>query len=61
MMYLNLQELLIVVGIVGLIQKILGKEINTSDDDWGYKISTDGELAYFQKLHLIEKMMIYFI
>ena len=22
----------------------LGKEINTADDDWGYKISTDGEL-----------------
>ena len=28
----------------------LGKEINTSDDDWGYKISTDGELAYFSKI-----------
>ena len=27
----------------------LGKEINTADDDWGYKISTDGELAYFSK------------
>ena len=25
----------------------LGKEINTTDLDWGYKISTDGVLAYF--------------
>ena len=25
----------------------LGKEINTTDDDWGYKISTDGKKAYF--------------
>ena len=28
----------------------LGKEINTDDDDWGYKISTDGKLAYFSKI-----------
>ena len=27
----------------------LGKEINTTDDDWGYKISTDGERAYFSR------------
>ena len=27
----------------------LGKEINTIDDDWGYKISTDGEKGYFSK------------
>ena len=27
----------------------LGKEINTIDDDWGYKISTDGKKAYFSK------------
>jgi len=27
----------------------LGKDINTPTDDWGYKISTDGELAYFSK------------
>lgn len=25
----------------------MGKEINTSNSDWGYKISTDGKLAYF--------------
>lgn len=25
----------------------LGKEINTLDDDWAYKISTDGQLAWF--------------
>lgn len=27
----------------------LGKEINTAESDWGYKISTDGEKAYFSK------------
>ena len=27
----------------------LGKEINTEESDWGYKISTDGEKAYFSK------------
>lgn len=27
----------------------LGKEINTDQHDWGYKISTDGEKAYFAK------------
>ncbi len=27
----------------------LGKEINSIDNDWGYKISTDGEKAYFAK------------
>ena len=27
----------------------LGKEINTEESDWGYKISTDGEKAYFAK------------
>ena len=27
----------------------LGKEINTEESDWGYKISTDGENAYFSK------------
>lgn len=25
----------------------LGKEINTAGDDWGYKISTSGDVAYF--------------
>lgn len=25
----------------------LGKEVNTVDEDWGYKISTDGKKAYF--------------
>lgn len=25
----------------------LGKEINTADDDWGYKVSTDGAISYF--------------
>jgi outer membrane protein OmpA-like peptidoglycan-associated protein/TolA-binding protein len=27
----------------------LGKEINGPNSDWGYKISTDGEVAYFSK------------
>lgn len=27
----------------------LGKEINGSNSDWGYKISTDGQTAYFSK------------
>lgn len=27
----------------------MGKDINTADDDWGYKISTDGNYAYFSK------------
>jgi outer membrane protein OmpA-like peptidoglycan-associated protein len=27
----------------------LGKEINTAESDWGYKISTDGDKAYFSK------------
>jgi outer membrane protein OmpA-like peptidoglycan-associated protein len=27
----------------------LGREINSIYDDWGYKISTDGKLAYFSK------------
>jgi outer membrane protein OmpA-like peptidoglycan-associated protein len=27
----------------------LGKEINTEESDWGYKISTDGDKAYFSK------------
>jgi len=27
----------------------LGKEINTEGNDWGYKISTDGDKAYFAK------------
>ena len=27
----------------------MGKEINTVNDDWGYKISTDGETACFSK------------
>lgn len=27
----------------------LGKEINTAESDWGYKISTDGEKGYFAK------------
>ena len=25
----------------------LGKEINTADDDWGYKVATAGDVAYF--------------
>lgn len=28
----------------------LGKEINSSSDDWGYKISTDGNYAYYSVL-----------
>lgn len=27
----------------------LGKEINSINSDWGYKISTDGQVAYFSK------------
>jgi outer membrane protein OmpA-like peptidoglycan-associated protein len=27
----------------------MGKEINTTESDWGYKISTDGTRAYFSK------------
>ncbi|MEI8085004.1 MAG: OmpA family protein [Paludibacter sp.] len=27
----------------------MGKEINTVSSDWGYKISTNGEMAYFSK------------
>jgi outer membrane protein OmpA-like peptidoglycan-associated protein len=27
----------------------MGKEINTSGTDWGYRISTDGDKAYFSK------------
>lgn len=27
----------------------MGKEINTEDMDWGYRISTDGDKAYFSK------------
>lgn len=27
----------------------LGKQINSIEDDWGYKISTDGKVAYFSK------------
>ncbi|MDH7515027.1 MAG: OmpA family protein [Bacteroidota bacterium] len=30
----------------------LGKEINTSEDDWGYKISTDGRFALFSSTNL---------
>ncbi|RPI18866.1 MAG: hypothetical protein EHM58_03800 [Ignavibacteriae bacterium] len=29
----------------------LGKEINTSQEDWGYKISTDGKTAYFSTVN----------
>lgn len=29
----------------------LGKEINTAEEDWGYKISTDGKYAYFSTIH----------
>jgi outer membrane protein OmpA-like peptidoglycan-associated protein len=29
----------------------LGKEINTSEEDWGYKISTDGKRAYFSTIN----------
>lgn len=28
----------------------LGKEINTPQEDWGYKISTDGKVAYFSTI-----------
>jgi len=28
----------------------LGKEINTSEEDWGYKITTDGKRAYFSTI-----------
>lgn len=29
----------------------LGKEINTAEEDWGYKISTDGKYAYFSTVN----------
>ena len=29
----------------------LGKEINTAEEDWGYKISTDGRHAYFSTIN----------
>lgn len=29
----------------------LGKEINTAEEDWGYKISTDGRHAYFSTVN----------
>lgn len=29
----------------------LGKEINTSEEDWGYKITTDGKRAYFSTVN----------
>jgi outer membrane protein OmpA-like peptidoglycan-associated protein len=29
----------------------LGKEINTSEEDWGYKITTDGKRAYFSTIN----------
>lgn len=29
----------------------LGKEINTPNEDWGYKISTDGKTAYFSTVN----------
>lgn len=33
----------------------LGKEINNASDDWGYKITTDGEKAYFAKFDADKK------
>ena len=27
----------------------IGREVNTTGDDWGYKISTDGKLCYFSR------------
>ena len=29
----------------------LGKEINTAEEDWGYKITTDGKYAYFSTVN----------
>ncbi len=29
----------------------LGKEVNTADEDWGYKITTDGRRAYFSTIN----------
>jgi outer membrane protein OmpA-like peptidoglycan-associated protein len=29
----------------------LGKEVNTAEEDWGYKISTDGNIAYFSTVN----------
>lgn len=31
----------------------LGKEINTAEEDWGYKITTDGKRAYFSTVSTI--------
>jgi outer membrane protein OmpA-like peptidoglycan-associated protein len=33
----------------------MGKEINTAESDWGYKISTDGEKAFFAKKSAVDK------
>jgi len=35
----------------------LGKEINTSENDWGYKISLDGSYAYFSAFNLQDSSM----
>jgi outer membrane protein OmpA-like peptidoglycan-associated protein len=39
----------------------LGKEINTSESDWGYTISTNGEKAYFSKMLKNNSYDIYWI
>ncbi|MFZ4399508.1 MAG: OmpA family protein [Bacteroidales bacterium] len=39
----------------------MGKEINTNERDWGYKISTDGEKAYFSKVSNDEKDDIFWL
>ena len=37
----------------------LGKEVNTVDDDWGYKVSTDGRKAYFAAKLSYSKQQLY--
>ncbi|MFH1052286.1 MAG: OmpA family protein [bacterium] len=35
----------------------LGKEINTTENDWGYKVSLDGKFAYFAAFNLQDTAM----
>ena len=39
----------------------LGKEINSTEKDWGYKVSTDGKTAYFAKYNKTNKNDLYSI
>jgi outer membrane protein OmpA-like peptidoglycan-associated protein len=39
----------------------MGKEINTEERDWGYQISTDGEVAYFARQDSDDNNNIYYL